>query len=143
MAPGSTAEDVWDDLSRREQLTIAEELGEIVAAINALPQGDLAGVERRFGGRHEFTGYWRARLVEQISQRRIFDHFENGLEIAYRPVVVALPDSYLPPAGEGEHPAHLVEFARQERRIGLHGPVQIARLRGLVGGSLQLVQILG
>jgi hypothetical protein len=64
--PGSTAEEVWDDVSRREQLAIAEELGEIVAATNALPQGGLASVERRFGGRCEFAGHWRARLVEQI-----------------------------------------------------------------------------
>jgi aminoglycoside phosphotransferase (APT) family kinase protein len=64
--PGSTAEVVWDEVPRREQLTIAEELGEIVAAINGLPRRDLASVERRFGGRREFASHWRARLIERI-----------------------------------------------------------------------------
>jgi hygromycin-B 7''-O-kinase len=51
--PGDTAEDIWDDLPRAEQLAIAREIGAITAAIHQLPQQDLASVEQQFDGRHE------------------------------------------------------------------------------------------
>ena len=51
--PGSSAEEVWEALSRSDQLAIAWEIGAITAAIHRLPQGKLARVERQFGGRSE------------------------------------------------------------------------------------------
>ncbi len=50
---GETAEDVWDDLIRSEQLEIARRLGKITAAIHRLALEDLAAVERKLGGREE------------------------------------------------------------------------------------------
>lgn len=51
--PGDTAEHLWDDLPRDEQLAIAREIGAITAAIHQLPQDDLSDVEEKFGGRRE------------------------------------------------------------------------------------------
>lgn len=65
--PGSTAENVWVDLSRFDQLAIARELGEITAAIHCLPQQDLAVVEQQFGG-------WREHV--EAEQARQFPHIE-------------------------------------------------------------------
>lgn len=65
--PGHTAEEVWDGLPRQQQLEIASELGEIVAAINSLPPDNLMRVENRYGGRREFTARWRGRLVRRIA----------------------------------------------------------------------------
>ena len=48
---GSTAEDVWDDIARSEQLSLAGEFGAITAAIHRLPQAELAAVERQFQGK--------------------------------------------------------------------------------------------
>ena len=74
---GSTAEDVWDDLPRVEQLAVARELGAITAAIHRLPQQDLAAVEQQFGGRSEDIEAAQARAISLIeatetlsSQRR-------------------------------------------------------------------------
>ncbi len=63
---GSTAEDVWDALSRSEQLAIARELGVIVAAIHQLPQQDLLAVEQQFGGKREHVKAEQERLIAQI-----------------------------------------------------------------------------
>jgi hygromycin-B 7''-O-kinase len=63
---GSTAEDIWDDLSRAEQLAVARELGAITAAIHRLPQQDLAAVEQQFGGRSEHVEEEQARAIALI-----------------------------------------------------------------------------
>lgn len=63
---GSTAEDVWEDLSRSEQLAVARELGAITAAIHRLPQQDLLAVEQQFGGRNEHIQAAQARRIAQI-----------------------------------------------------------------------------
>jgi hygromycin-B 7''-O-kinase len=63
---GSTAEDVWEELSRSEQLAIARELGAITAAIHRLPQQDLAAVEQQFGGRREHIKAEQAQRIAQI-----------------------------------------------------------------------------
>ena len=64
--PGSTAENVWEDLSRSEQLAIARELGEITAAIHRLPQQDLTAVEQQFGGWREHAKAEQARRIPHI-----------------------------------------------------------------------------
>ena len=63
---GLTAEDVWEALSRSEQLAIAGELGAITAVIHRLPQQDLATVEQQFGGSSEHIKAEQSRLVAQI-----------------------------------------------------------------------------
>ena len=63
---GSTAEDVWDDLSRSEQLASARDLGATTAAIHRLPQQDLAAVEQQFGGRTKHIKAEQARRIAQI-----------------------------------------------------------------------------
>ena len=64
--PGSTAEEVWDSLSRGEQLRIAQDLGRITRAIHELPQQDLALVERIHGGLSEHNKRYRDRHVASI-----------------------------------------------------------------------------
>jgi hygromycin-B 7''-O-kinase len=64
--PGSTAEVVWDNLSRSEQLALARDFGTISAAIHRLPQQALAAVEQQFGGRREHIQAAQARLSAQI-----------------------------------------------------------------------------
>jgi aminoglycoside phosphotransferase (APT) family kinase protein len=64
--PGKTAEEVWDDLPRPDQLAIAQELGTITAAIHQLPQEYLAAVERQYGGRHEHI--IRPLLADRIAE---------------------------------------------------------------------------
>lgn len=63
---GSTAEEIWEELSRSEQLAIARKLGTITAAIHRLPQQDLAAVEQQFGGRREHLKAEQARRITQI-----------------------------------------------------------------------------
>ena len=63
---GSTAEEVWDQLSRSEQLIIARELGAIVTAIHQLPQQDLLTVEQQFGGRRERVKAEQEQLIAHI-----------------------------------------------------------------------------
>jgi hygromycin-B 7''-O-kinase len=63
---GSTAEAVWEELARAEQLTIARELGTITAAIHRLPQQDITAVEQQFGGRSEHIKEHQARQIAQI-----------------------------------------------------------------------------
>jgi aminoglycoside phosphotransferase (APT) family kinase protein len=63
---GSTAEEVWDDLSRSEQLAIARELGTITAAIHRLPQDDLAAVERQFGDKRKYIDLEKTRRIAEI-----------------------------------------------------------------------------
>jgi hygromycin-B 7''-O-kinase len=53
--PGSTAEDVWYNLSRAERLAYAGELGTIFAAVHRLPQDHLAAVEQQLGDRNEHS----------------------------------------------------------------------------------------
>lgn len=64
--PGSTAEDVWENLPRSEQLAIARQLGEITAAIHRLPEQELAAVEQHFGGWHNHVKAEQARRIPLI-----------------------------------------------------------------------------
>jgi len=64
--PGSTAEQVWDILSRSEQLAIARDLGVITAAIHRLPQQELLAVEQQYGGRLEQIRREQARRIAHI-----------------------------------------------------------------------------
>jgi Ser/Thr protein kinase RdoA (MazF antagonist) len=64
--PGSTAEDIWDKLPRREQIRIAQDLGRMTRAIHDLPQQDLALVEKQFGGLKEHNQRYRDRHVPNI-----------------------------------------------------------------------------
>ncbi|MEM7125548.1 MAG: aminoglycoside 3'-phosphotransferase/choline kinase family protein [Chloroflexota bacterium] len=66
--PGSTAENVWDDLPRSNQLAIARELGTITAAIHRLPYDDFAAVEQAFGGRSEHIRAYQPRLTELVKR---------------------------------------------------------------------------
>jgi aminoglycoside phosphotransferase (APT) family kinase protein len=63
---GDTAEDVWDDLERSQQLALSRRFGEITATIHRLPQGHLAAVERQFGGRNEHTQTWKMQRMAEI-----------------------------------------------------------------------------
>lgn len=81
--PGRTAEEVWKEVPRREQIAIAGELGEIVAAINALPPGRLGRVERRYGGRREFTDRWRERLIGHIESTKQVSSRDRDLIIEF------------------------------------------------------------
>ena len=69
---GETAEVIWDDLPRAEQLTLAEEIGTIAAAIHRLPQDDLVEVERQFGGRNERIQELQTRRLVEIEQLETF-----------------------------------------------------------------------
>lgn len=64
--PGDTAEDVWDGLERGQQLLLAREFGEIIAAIHRLPREELARLEGRFGGWPEHTQAWMRRGIAEI-----------------------------------------------------------------------------
>ena len=64
--PGSTAEDVWDNLPRSEQLAVARQLGEITAAIHRLPEQELATVEQHLGGWHNHVKAEQARRIPLI-----------------------------------------------------------------------------
>jgi Ser/Thr protein kinase RdoA (MazF antagonist) len=64
--PGDTAEHIWDNLSRTEQLTIARELGTLTSDIHHLPQNDLASVEQEFGGRNKHIKRLQPRRIAEI-----------------------------------------------------------------------------
>lgn len=65
--PGETAEAIWDDLSRLEQLAISRELGSITAGIQRLPCENFQVVEQRLGSRHRQIQRIKARRIEQIT----------------------------------------------------------------------------
>lgn len=56
--PGRTAEDDWEHLTRAEQLAVARDLGTMTAAIQRLPQANLAIVEQRFGGKKSVVDHY-------------------------------------------------------------------------------------
>jgi aminoglycoside phosphotransferase (APT) family kinase protein len=64
--PGATAEEIWDDLPRAEQLAIARQLGEITAAIHRLPTAELAEIEGRFGYKNELIAALGSRRAAEI-----------------------------------------------------------------------------
>jgi aminoglycoside phosphotransferase (APT) family kinase protein len=63
---GATAENVWENLARPQQLALARDFGAITAAIHRLPQESLAAVEQQFGGRSEHTQVWKNRRIVEI-----------------------------------------------------------------------------
>ena len=64
--PGATAEEIWDDLPRAEQLAIARQLGEITAAIHRLPTAELAEIEKKFGYKQELIELFESRRAAEI-----------------------------------------------------------------------------
>jgi hygromycin-B 7''-O-kinase len=65
---GATAENIWDGLSRSDQLSLAGELGAITAAIHLLPQADLAAVERQVGGKEVHIDAYRTEWTAEIER---------------------------------------------------------------------------
>jgi aminoglycoside phosphotransferase (APT) family kinase protein len=63
---GTTVQNCWQTLTRTEQLAIAREIGTITAAIHRLPQSELAEVEQRVGGRHEYARLMQADRIAEI-----------------------------------------------------------------------------
>jgi hygromycin-B 7''-O-kinase len=61
-----TAENVWETLTRTQQLALARDFGAITAAIHRLPQENLAAVEQQFGGRNEHTQAWKNQRIAEI-----------------------------------------------------------------------------
>jgi aminoglycoside phosphotransferase (APT) family kinase protein len=64
--PGVTAENVWENLARTQQLALARVFGSITAAIHRLPQENLATLEQQFGGRNEHTQAWKNQRIVEI-----------------------------------------------------------------------------
>jgi aminoglycoside phosphotransferase (APT) family kinase protein len=67
-----TAENVWDNLERPQQLALAQDCGAITAAIHRLPQESLAAVEQQFGGRHQHTRAWKNQRIAEIKATETF-----------------------------------------------------------------------
>jgi hygromycin-B 7''-O-kinase len=96
--PGSSAEAIWDQLPRSDQLVVAREIGAITAAIHRLPQDELAAVEEQFGGRREEIARQQAERIAEIEaagalsarQRDELMHFVRGeaLEFINAPPVL-------------------------------------------------------
>lgn len=93
--PGRTAEANWEQLTRAEQLAVARDLGAMTAAIQRLPQADLAAVEQQFGGKKyvvdRYLPLWLTRVeaTESLSpverrdltrflQEEAQDHLDGG-----------------------------------------------------------------
>jgi hygromycin-B 7''-O-kinase len=64
--PGVTAEHTWDGIRRDEQLGIARELGEMVAALHAMDPGVLGDTTQLPGSRRETAPMNVAKNCEQI-----------------------------------------------------------------------------
>jgi hygromycin-B 7''-O-kinase len=65
---GATAEDIWDELSRSDQLALSREFGAMAAAIHRLPQDDLAAVEQQAGGKEVHINAYRAEWEAEIER---------------------------------------------------------------------------
>lgn len=65
--PGSSAEDVWERLSRAEQLAVAHEFGAVTSAYHQLPHQQLAAVEETFGGGAESIQFERKQRLAEIA----------------------------------------------------------------------------
>jgi aminoglycoside phosphotransferase (APT) family kinase protein len=70
--PGDTAENVWDELERSQQLALARDFGAITAAIHRLPQEELAAIEQQFGGRSQHTRAWKKQRTAEIEATGAF-----------------------------------------------------------------------
>jgi hygromycin-B 7''-O-kinase len=70
--PGDTAENVWNELERSQQLALARDFGAITAAIHRLPQEELAAIEQQFGGRSEHTRAWKKQRLSEIETAESF-----------------------------------------------------------------------
>ena len=80
---GSTAEDIWDDLSRSEQLAIARELGLITATVHRLPQDDLTIVEQQFGDKSERIALHAARRTAEIKATETLSTHERDALLSF------------------------------------------------------------
>jgi hygromycin-B 7''-O-kinase len=65
---GATAEDIWDELSRSDQLSLSREFGMITAAVHRLPQDDLAAVEQEAGSKEVHIIAYRAEWAAEIER---------------------------------------------------------------------------
>jgi len=89
--PGKTAQAIWDELSRPEQLAIARELGSITADIHRLPLQNFQVVEQVVGSKARQIQGIMANRVEQIiaaekltnNQRDKLLTFLSGEALAY------------------------------------------------------------
>ncbi|MEZ4713441.1 MAG: phosphotransferase [Caldilineaceae bacterium] len=88
---GASLQNGWDDLTRAEQLALAREIGAITAAVQRLPQADLACVEQQVGGRHAYAKQMQAERIAQIEatanlstrQRDALLHYLRGEALAF------------------------------------------------------------